>query len=104
MRNIIVYGVFFVLLSCSNEQASENNSINYPVTKTVPFVETLHGTEISDPYRWLEEFTSDESNAWVDKQNDFTQSFIKESKVKAAIRRTGRRSLARRAAARRPPR
>ena len=86
MRNIIVYGVFFVLLSCSTEQDSENNSINYPVTKTVPFVETLHGTEISDPYRWLEEFTSDESNAWVDKQNDFTQSFIKESKVKAAIR------------------
>lgn len=86
MRNIIIYCLFFVLLSCSNESSIENESINYPSTKTVPFVETLHGAEISDPYRWLEDFTSDEANVWVDKQNVFTQTFIKESLVKSAIK------------------
>jgi prolyl oligopeptidase len=86
MRNIIVYGFFFVLFSCSTENTTEDNLITYPDTKTVPFIETLHGTEISDPYRWLEDFTSDEANAWVAKQNAFTQTFIKETAIKTAIR------------------
>ena len=52
MRNIIVYGIFFVLLSCSNEKVKSTSLLDYPLTKTVPYVETIHGTEISDPYRW----------------------------------------------------
>mgnify|MGYP001461575514 FL=1 len=86
MRNIIVYGIFFVLLSCSSGDKENNNSLKYPSTKTIPFVETIHGTEISDPYRWLEDFTSDEAKIWVDQQNAFTKKFIIESPAKNSIR------------------
>ena len=86
MRNIIVYGIFFVLLSCSSGDKENNNLLKYPSTKTIPFVETIHGTEISDPYRWLEDFTSDEAKIWVDQQNAFTKKFIIESPAKNSIR------------------
>ena len=86
MRNIIVYGFFFVLFGCSTETVTDTDSITYPTSRTVPFIETLHGTEISDPYRWLEDFTGDEANAWVEKQNAFTQTFIKETPIKTAIK------------------
>jgi prolyl oligopeptidase len=86
MRNIIVYGIFFVLLSCSSGDKENSNLLEYPSTKTIPFVETIHGTEISDPYRWLEDFTSDEAKIWVDQQNAFTKKFIIESPAKNSIR------------------
>ena len=86
MRNIIVYGIFFVLLSCSNDEVKNTSLLDYPSTKTMPYVETIHGTEISDPYRWLEDFTSEDAKAWATKQNVFTKNFITESEIKTAIR------------------
>ena len=86
MRNIIVYGIFFVLLSCSNDKVKNTSLLDYPSTKTMPYVETIHGTEISDPYRWLEDFTSEDAKAWVTKQNAFTKNFITESEIKTAIK------------------
>ena len=86
MRNIIVYGIFFVLLSCSSDKVKNTSLLDYPSTKTMPYVETIHGTEISDPYRWLEDFTSEDAKAWVTKQNAFTKNFITESEIKTAIR------------------
>ena len=32
---------------------------------------------ISDPYRWLEDFTSDEVKAWVEEQNKIADQFLK---------------------------
>ena len=86
MRNIIVYGIFFVLLSCSNDKVKNTSLLDYPSTKTMPYVETIHGTEISDPYRWLEDFTSEDAKAWATKQNAFTKNFITESEIKTAIK------------------
>jgi prolyl oligopeptidase len=86
MRNIIVYGIFFVLLSCSNDEVKNTSLLDYPSTETMPYVETIHGIEISDPYRWLEDFTSEDAKAWVTKQNAFTKNFITESEIKTAIR------------------
>ena len=42
---------------------------DYPVTRTVDVVETYHGVEVVDPYRWLEDIESVEVNAWIAEQN-----------------------------------
>ena len=59
--------------------------ISYPTTKKIDFVETIHGYEIEDQYRWLEDFTSEESKEWVDRQNMFTKKFIGKNKFKKSI-------------------
>ena len=73
--------ITFLIFGCSNEP----KEINYPESKKIDFVETIHGYEIRDDYRWLEDFTSDESKAWVDEQNRFTQNFIGQNKYKRSI-------------------
>ena len=83
MNNLLPKSVAVVLLiaSCSNESPE----ISYPVTKKIDFVETIHGYEIEDQYRWLEDFTSEESKEWVDRQNMFTKKFIGKNKFKKSI-------------------
>lgn len=39
-------------------------------------VENFHGTMVSDPYRWLEDSLSPDSQAWIEEQNTVTREFI----------------------------
>ncbi len=45
-------------------------------TRTDNVREALHGVEIVDPYRWLEDKNSPETRAWIDAQNEHTRSII----------------------------
>jgi prolyl oligopeptidase len=38
--------------------------------------DTLHGRVIPDPYRWLEDFESDEAQAWIEAQHAFTDEVL----------------------------
>ncbi|MDB4946279.1 MAG: Prolyl endopeptidase [Labilithrix sp.] len=44
-----------------------------PTTKKLDLVETLHGTPVPDPYRWLEDGESEEVRAWTAAQNAHTR-------------------------------
>ena len=83
MKNLLPKNIAVILIfvSCSNEP----EETSYPISKKVDFVETIHGYEIEDQYRWLEDFTSEESKTWVDEQNKFTQNFIGKNKYKKSI-------------------
>ena len=74
--------IFLILIitACSNQ-----NTSSYPETKKEEFTETIHGYEISDSYRWLEDFTSDDSLDWVKRQNKFTKTFISKNNYKKDI-------------------
>ena len=39
-------------------------------------VETIHGIDVADPYRWLEETDDSEVKQWVDDQNDYSAPFL----------------------------
>jgi len=47
-----------------------------PETRRSDFVEVVHGVELADPYRWLEEEQSPETRAWVEAQNTFALSIL----------------------------
>jgi prolyl oligopeptidase len=49
----------------------------YPTTKRGDTTESHFGTDVADPYRWLEDPDSEETQHWVDAQNDLTQEYIK---------------------------
>jgi len=48
----------------------------YPKSKKVDVVDSYHGVQIEDPYRWLEDDQSKETKRWVNSQNRTTNRFI----------------------------
>jgi prolyl oligopeptidase len=60
----------------------------YPATKTVDQVDTYHGVEIADPYRWLEQDVREapEVAAWVAAENAVTFDYLGRIPERAAIR------------------
>lgn len=63
-------------------------SINYPQTARVNQTDTYFGTEVADPYRWLEEDVreSERVRAWVDAQNEVTFGYLETIPGRAAIK------------------
>ena len=50
---------------------------SYPQTRRDDTVDTLHGTLVPDPYRWLEADprTSDEVAKWIENENGITFAY-----------------------------
>ena len=61
-----------ILIGCN----SSVETMKYPETKKELIEESLFGKNLKDPYRWLEDFTSDEVSEWVTRQNELTDSLI----------------------------
>ena len=51
-------------------------SIDVPQTRKGDVVDDYHGTEVSDPDRWLEDTESEETADWVEAENLATFSFL----------------------------
>lgn len=47
-----------------------------PETPVRDVKETFFGTEVTDPYRWLEDLKSPEVSSWMRAQNDYTRSVL----------------------------
>lgn len=66
-----------VIMSCKEEQKQNKKIIvNYPETPTVDTVTNYFGTDVKDPYRWLEDDRSEETMAWVKTQNKATYGYL----------------------------
>ncbi|RZN83857.1 MAG: S9 family peptidase [Winogradskyella sp.] len=78
MKNIsyvLIALVFF--MSCKNEAKPKKIiKVDYPETAKVEHTDTYFGEQVSDPYRWLEDDRSPETEAWVKTQNATTGSFL----------------------------
>jgi prolyl oligopeptidase len=57
----------------------------YPPTTARAVVDTLHGTALVDPYRWLEDGASAEVEGWTEAQNAFTRSVLDAFPGRAAL-------------------
>jgi prolyl oligopeptidase len=74
MKTLILTTIAMTLLiSCNGPM---KNKIKYPETKKVDVTDTFFGTEVPDPYRWLEDDKSEETSAWVKEQNKVTFGYL----------------------------
>ena len=77
MKNISLLAALVLFAACKEESKTrEPITVNYPTTKKVDTVDNYFGTEVPDPYRWLEDDRSEETEAWVKKQNAVTFGYL----------------------------
>lgn len=62
------------------------NPIEYPETKKGETVDLYFGTEVNDPYRWLEDDRSAETAAWVEAQNKVTYGYLEQIPFRDALK------------------
>jgi prolyl oligopeptidase len=58
-----------------------------PSTRLAEVRERLHGVEVVDPYRWLEDRSSPETAAWIEQQNRYARSILDRLAGRAEIER-----------------
>ena len=96
-KSVLLFAATIALAECNEKHSTEKESAleidpreeitinDYPEVRKDTIVEDYFGTPIADPYRWLENDTSEETGVWVKKQNKVTTSlellFLKPSKV-----------------------
>ena len=61
-----------LFFSCSGKKLE----LNYIETREGDQVDSYFGVEVRDPYRWLEDDMSDETNQWVEDQNQTTFNYL----------------------------
>ncbi|MEM7013886.1 MAG: S9 family peptidase, partial [Verrucomicrobiota bacterium] len=59
--------------------AQTSSPWNYPDAKRLDLVEKIHGVDVPDPYRWLEDVDSDKTKAWIAAQNELSDAYFDEA-------------------------
>jgi len=58
----------------------------YPDSPRTDTVDVLHGVEVPDPYRWLEDLDSEQTRAWIEAQNALTSDYLGQIPARERIR------------------
>jgi len=88
-----VIAAIWLFIACNNNAERtlaefKTIDVKYPTTKKDTSVkDNYFGTVVADPYRWLENDTSDETAAWVKSQNEVTNGYLSQIPFRDAIRK-----------------
>ncbi|HOO98422.1 MAG TPA: prolyl oligopeptidase family serine peptidase [Bacteroidales bacterium] len=83
-RLIFLLSIAALMAACKNKLPE---TITYPATRTGDVVDTIFGTPLPDPYRWLEDDMSEETAAWVKAQNLVTFGYLEKIPFREAVRK-----------------
>lgn len=81
MRDAHFGGLVVVLLvmgcDCKTKRdTAELGPVDPPAAKRIPVTDTFHGTEVTEQYRWLEDWSDEEVRAWSEAQNTYSRSVL----------------------------
>lgn len=82
MNRLIIFLLLTIILSCQN-----TNNPEYPSTEKRVVIDSYFGTDIQDPYRWLEDDLSEETMDWVNNQNKTTFNYLNSIPYKRNIKK-----------------
>jgi prolyl oligopeptidase len=83
---IASFTVALFALAISHLGVTAQQPIQYPKTRKVDHVDTYHGVNVADPYRWLEDDNSAETARWVEEQNKVTFGYLEKIPFRAKIK------------------
>src|SRR5438093_241247 len=76
MRYLLQFAfLIFFLGSCAPAGPPESK-LNYPVPRKGDVVQDYHGTNVADPYRWMEDLDAKETADWVAASNTVTEPYL----------------------------
>lgn len=78
IRICILLVLAAIIAGCGQQSEERVAAINYPETATIDHMDNYHGTEVADPYRWLEDDVreSEDVSDWVARQNDVAFAYL----------------------------
>lgn len=93
IQRILVFSMCCLLVvACKNNESSDESTtfpamtVEYPQTKQIEHVDSLHGSAVADPYRWLEDDRAADTEAWVKEQNEVTFGYLEQIPFREEIR------------------
>lgn len=100
MKHLLSVVAVSLLAACGGEQQSASHAtekpgatvmsdktvFNYPETRKGDVVDTYFDTQVADPYRWLEDDRSAETEAWVKTQNQLTFGYLEKIPYREQIK------------------
>ncbi|AXT52124.1 S9 family peptidase [Aquimarina sp. BL5] len=79
-KSLLILFLISFIIGCKEETKIETAKtiipLNYPETKKVDTIDTYFDTKVEDPYRWLEDDRSKETENWVVEQNKVTFDYL----------------------------
>ena len=81
LRLALAPGLMLGAAACSADASAPSRTASQaipppPATRHDDVRETLHGVEVVDPYRWLEDQDAPETRAWIDAQNKYAHGLL----------------------------
>ena len=77
-QSIFILVAALMLFACQTTPKKESIAVNYPTTAKTDSTDVYFGTEVKDPFRWLEDDRSPETEAWVKEQNKVTFGYLEQ--------------------------
>ena len=75
-KTLFILCIFSILLSCNNNPKKVKTTLIYPFTEKKEVVDNYFDTVVKDPYRWLEDDRSEETESWVKAENETTFAYL----------------------------
>ena len=77
---VLCFALTCVVFALTSTLAAQGDGapLAYPKAKTVDQVDDYHGTKVADPYRWLEDTDSADTQAWVEAENKLTFGYLEQ--------------------------
>jgi len=89
LKQIIFISMLSILACSKTKDMTEKQSstmYKYPATAQGTVKDNFYGTIVADPYRWLEDDKSKETDAWVDAENKVTFAYLDKIPFRAAYK------------------